>query len=210
MPFLSGDEIMGNTKTREPKQKRSIEKRDKIIEAGFQLLSEKGYHNTNTAEIAKLAGVSTGIVYSYFQDKKDIFIMAVDKYMKDTIHPIYEYVSNLQPPIDIEKAIRQIVTSITNSHTMVKSIHEELQALSHIDDDIREAFCRITAEIATDIIQMLEKFEIRPTNAFEKVHLSIGIIEDLVHNKIYHNHDYLNYDAMTDIAVKTITDMLTS
>ena len=43
--------------TRIPVQKRSIEKRKRILEAGFQLFCEKGYYKTNTAEIAKYAGV---------------------------------------------------------------------------------------------------------------------------------------------------------
>ena len=56
---------MSTNNIREPIQKRSIEKKEKIIEAGFDLICEKGYYNTNTAEIAKAAGVSTGIVYQY-------------------------------------------------------------------------------------------------------------------------------------------------
>ena len=56
---------------RQPIQERANEKKQKIIEAGYKLFAEKGYYNTNTQEIAKAAGVSTGIVYSYFKDKKD-------------------------------------------------------------------------------------------------------------------------------------------
>ena len=41
----------------------SLEKKEKIIKAGFDLMCKKGYYNTNTVEIAKFAGVSTGIVY---------------------------------------------------------------------------------------------------------------------------------------------------
>ena len=52
--------------TRIPVQKRSIEKRKRILEAGFQLFCEKGYYKTNTIEIARHAKVSTGTVYSYF------------------------------------------------------------------------------------------------------------------------------------------------
>ena len=52
---------------REPRQKRAIEKKNKIIEAGFQLICQNGYYNTNTKEIALEAGVSTGIVYQYFK-----------------------------------------------------------------------------------------------------------------------------------------------
>ena len=48
---------------REPQQKRSIDKKNRIIEAGYKLFAEKGYFDTNTAEIAKEAGVSTGIIY---------------------------------------------------------------------------------------------------------------------------------------------------
>ena len=55
---------MENTKTREPQQKRSIEKKNRIIEIGFRLMCEKGYQNTTTADIAKAAGDSTGIIYS--------------------------------------------------------------------------------------------------------------------------------------------------
>ena len=44
---------MSDNEIREPVQKRSIEKKEKIIKAGFDLICEKGYYNTNTAEIAK-------------------------------------------------------------------------------------------------------------------------------------------------------------
>ncbi|MBF2595554.1 TetR/AcrR family transcriptional regulator, partial [Listeria welshimeri] len=58
---------------RTPIQKRSLEKKQKIINAGFELFCEKGYYQTSTNEICKRAGVSTGALYSYFTDKKDIF-----------------------------------------------------------------------------------------------------------------------------------------
>ena len=57
---------------RKPVQKRSIETKKKIVDAAYALFSEVGYFNTNTAEIAKRAGVSTGIVYGYFKEKRDI------------------------------------------------------------------------------------------------------------------------------------------
>ena len=44
---------MSEYEIRKPIQKRSIEKKEKIIESGFELICEKGYYNTNTAEIAK-------------------------------------------------------------------------------------------------------------------------------------------------------------
>lgn len=36
-----------------PKQQRAIDKKERIIKAGFDLICKNGYYNTNTAEIAK-------------------------------------------------------------------------------------------------------------------------------------------------------------
>ena len=69
---------MGNI--REPIKKSSIEKKERIIKKGFELMCEKGYHNVNTVDIAKYSNVSTGIIYQYFNDKKDIFVKGVKDY----------------------------------------------------------------------------------------------------------------------------------
>lgn len=201
---------MGNQKIREPKQQRSIEKRNRIIDAGFQLFCEKGYYNTNTAEIAKLAGVSTGIIYSYFKDKKDIFILSIEEYSKQNAAPMFDIINSLEKPADIEKIVKQIISTVTVSHTLVKSVHEEMQAMAHTDDDVREVFCNFQADVARRIVTIMEKHDIRPTNAYEKVHLIINIIEYLIHEIVYHNHDYLNYNLMTEEAVKAIVNMLTT
>jgi AcrR family transcriptional regulator len=112
---------MGRQKIREPIQQRSIDKRNRIIEAGYQLFCEKGYYNTNTAEIARLAGVSTGIVYSYFKDKKDIFMYVVEKYEYNIAAPVYELIKKTEMPDDLERLIRQIITALTEVHTLEKS-----------------------------------------------------------------------------------------
>ena len=42
--------VLTNSKTREPQQQRSIEKKNRIIEAGFKAFCEKGYYKTNRSE----------------------------------------------------------------------------------------------------------------------------------------------------------------
>jgi AcrR family transcriptional regulator len=201
---------MGNQQIRTPQQPRSIEKRNKIIEAGYQLFCEKGYHNTNTVEIAKLAGVSTGIVYSYFKDKKDIFVYVMEAYENSVSTPIYDLVKNMEKPIDKDKVLRMMIAKLIDSHTLVKSVHEEMEALSHTDKEIGELFCQIQSNLADQFVTLLAEFDIHPTNAYEKIHLIIDIIENLIHEIVYHQHEYLNYDIMTDVAVNAIVAMLES
>ena len=73
---------------REPKQQRAILKKESIIDAGFKCICEVGYHNTNTAEIAKEANVSTGIIYQYFKDKHDILIESLYAYGNSVFYPM--------------------------------------------------------------------------------------------------------------------------
>ena len=44
-------------------------------------------------------------------------------------------------------------------------------------------------------------------NINEKVHISINLIDNLCHEIVYHNHDLINYDKMTDLVIKSICDL---
>ena len=45
-----------------------------LIEAGYQLFIEKGYHGTSMREIAGAAGLALGGIYNHFVNKEDIFV----------------------------------------------------------------------------------------------------------------------------------------
>ena len=77
---------------RQPVQQRSIETKRKIITAGYFLFAKNGFFKTNTAQIAKQAQVSTGIVYGYFQDKKDILKEVINEYITQVYDPIFNLI----------------------------------------------------------------------------------------------------------------------
>lgn len=201
---------LGNTEIREPKQQRSIEKKKRIIEAGFKLMCEKGYHNTNTAEIAKAAGVSTGIVYNYFTDKKDIFLAALQSYVNSLTAPMYEKISTLREPIELTELIGQLIAIFVQSHYISESAHEEMMAMSHSDKDVAQMFRQFEIDTENTIVGLMKQSGITPTNPHEKVHISIGLIENLCHEIVYHKHESMNYDIMTDEVIKIVVGMLTN
>ncbi|WP_324716671.1 TetR/AcrR family transcriptional regulator [Carboxydochorda subterranea] len=57
-----------------PRQARSRAKRDAILAAAARLFGERGYEATTASDIAAEAGVSIGTLYSYFRDKRQIFL----------------------------------------------------------------------------------------------------------------------------------------
>ena len=136
----------GNVKTREPKQKRSIEKKNKIIKAGFDLFCEKGYYNTNTAEIAKAAGVSTGIVYNYFKNKKDILIESLQYFSDSILIPMFDKLNSIDNLSDFSNLLNEIIDSLAESHIALKSAYKEMLAMSNLDEDVENFYknCEIT------------------------------------------------------------------
>ena len=118
---------------REPRQERSIEKKNKLIQAGYALFSEVGYYNTNTAEIAKRAGVSTGIVYGYFKDKRDILLSVLEIYIKEVSEPILSALDNITSPIDYQSIIPNLLDITTKAHREHSNIHEALHSMASSD-----------------------------------------------------------------------------
>src|SRR5262249_45010776 len=48
--------------------------RERLIAAGYQVLSEKGYEATTVKEVAHVAGVSPGLFHYYFASKDELFV----------------------------------------------------------------------------------------------------------------------------------------
>jgi AcrR family transcriptional regulator len=62
----------GGEPRRQPKQNRSVETFNAILEAAGKLFAEQGYEETTTHQIAASAGVSVGALYRYFDGKQAI------------------------------------------------------------------------------------------------------------------------------------------
>lgn len=199
---------MKQNKIREPIQKRSIEKKEKIIKAGFDLICEKGYHNTNTVEIAKAAGVSTGIVYQYFKDKKDILIEGIKKYSNSIIFPVFNILSiDKIDKNDFDNILKDIINTSIKAHNISKSAYEELIAVSHTDKDISALFLQTELQMTENIVSILKTNDFEIENLEEKVHISMGLIENLCHEIVYHKHQNMNYDNMTNIIIEMIKNL---
>lgn len=199
---------MSEYEIREPIQKRSIEKKEKIIESGFELICEKGYYNTNTAEIAKNAGVSTGIVYQYFKDKHDILIEALKKYADNIFYPMLNISAKNFDKNSLDKIIRKMIDSFVQNHKLSKSAHEEIMAMAHLDKEVAFYFHKREMEMTVRIYDLLVKNGFDGKNLMEKAHIAIGIIDNLCHEIVYHKHSELNYGLMTDICISAIIDIL--
>lgn len=192
---------------REPKQQRAIEKKERIIDAGFELICENGYYNTNTAEIAKKADVSTGIIYQYFNDKHDILMEAIKKYGDDIFFPMLK-LSNKEINItNFNETIRKMIEHYVTNHKVSKIAHEEITAMIHSDKDIANYYYKRELEMTNILKNFLIQNNFHDKNLYEKVHIMIGLIDNLCHEIIYHKHQNMDYNIMTSIVISNIENL---
>lgn len=196
-------------KTRMPTQKRSIEKRNLIIEKGFYLMCNEGYYNVNTNDIAKYAGVSTGIIYQYFNDKKDIFIEGIKIYSNNIMFPMLNVLDTEKIDVkNLDKTFSTMIDKYIKNHTMTKKAHEEIMAMIHLDDDIGSIYRENELKTTEKIVSILENNKIKMENAKEKVHIIMGIVDNFAHEMVYHKHKAVDYNVMKDVVIKVIISIL--
>jgi AcrR family transcriptional regulator len=83
----------------------SEEKRKRIMDVAFRLFSDKGFHGTTPAKIAKESKIATGTLFNYFKTKEEL------------INELY-----LQVNVDLHEYIADKVDLSLESETVIRDI----------------------------------------------------------------------------------------
>src|SRR5579859_7193908 len=59
--------------------KHRADNRERLIDAGYKVLSEKGYESTTVKEVANVAGVSPGLFHYYFASKDELLVAVLNE-----------------------------------------------------------------------------------------------------------------------------------
>lgn len=202
-------------KIKKPTQKRSIEKYERIIEAAFKLFNEKGYFNTTTTDIAKEANIATGSVYTYFNDKKDIYIEISNRIGNNIFEPteiFWEENKKLDFKDDknIKKLFRIFIKDMMGYHNFSKLFHDDMTALKLLDKDIalldkKNSKARI--ERTKNILNTLS-IPFKSNETFDIfIHYCNVLIDDVCHQVLYDN-SIKNTDSYIEQAVEMLYTLL--
>ena len=108
----------------DPKQARSKQTKEKIIQAAILLFQERGYEKTTSNEIAAAAGVSVGSFYVYFTDKRQLLLTIFDRLADEMFKHAFD---SLRPEIlfdsELSVGIRQAVASTVEDKQRMSGLH---------------------------------------------------------------------------------------
>lgn len=82
------------------------DKKQTILQAALVEFYHKGYEGASTNQITKAAGVSKGILFHYFSDKRTLYLTVVDECLKHYYHTLTSSPMDLSE--DLFQAIEQL------------------------------------------------------------------------------------------------------
>ena len=75
--LLAGEDLPS-----EPRQARSLEKRERLKEAGLALFGERGYESTSVEAIAQRANLAVGSFYQHYRSKRQLLLALMDELLE--------------------------------------------------------------------------------------------------------------------------------
>jgi AcrR family transcriptional regulator len=175
----------GRAGVRDPVQTRAMRTKEKIIDAGTVLFSERGYHNVTADEIARAAGLSVGTFYAYFFDKRDLFLAVLTDYFAQCDTVVAEGVTGFASIQETDESlfIIRMINLLVTIHRLAAPLLNEFLKMSLADDEVK----RHLDEVDTRILTLLKGGLIRAgvdntraeAAAFVIYHAAEGIIHQI-------------------------------
>src|SRR3954463_11565779 len=74
--------------------------REAILDAATSLFSEHGYNDADTQALAERLGVGKGTLYRCFSSKRELFLAAVDRAMRQLRERVQRSTEEVDDPLD--------------------------------------------------------------------------------------------------------------
>jgi len=144
---------------------KGTSKQQKILETAITMFAEKGYANTSTSEIAKMAGVAEGTIFRYYGTKENLLRSVVLPFLKESIPMLATEFLNEIKPQNINTFEEFLKAFISNRLNFIKANKEIFQIvikeLLYREDFRKELLPTFSNEVLATFYKIIEVFKER-------------------------------------------------
>ena len=186
-----------------PRQRRSKDTVDAILEATARVLVERGFENATTNHIAEVAGVSIGSLYQYFPNKASLVLAVVERHCNEMLELLTASVQTfLDEPVPA--AVRTYVKAMIEAHTVDPDLHRVfVQQMMHIGLHHLEQIDRPARDVVETYLEA-HREEILPDDMALAAFVLVRSVEAIVHGVVLEPPDSIDPDALAD----EVTDLV--
>ena len=143
-------------------------------------------------------------MYQYFKYKYDILIEGLEKYGNNIFFPMLKTNNIKFNKTNFDKVLKEMIDHYINNHKVSNVAHEEIMAMVHSDSRVAEYYYKRELEMTNSLKNIFLSNNFIEKDSSEKVHIMMGLIDNLCHEITYHKHENMNYDIMTNIVINSI------
>lgn len=92
-----------------------VDTKENLLRAATDLFYRKGYADTSIREIGSKAGISTSLVYHYFNNKQEMLFEIVNKVAQDLLKTLNEINKNIPDPVECLREMLVAQTAIMST-----------------------------------------------------------------------------------------------
>ena len=142
-------------------EEKKLKKRNKILEAAYNLFAKNGINTTPIDEVVKCAGVAKGTFYLYFHDKYDLMDQIILYKSAAIIKSVIEQMKNINTDNKMEAVdqltffVDAIIDYMIENKEMLSVISEKSSILYSLIIDNGDDNIKLDFDYLTDIIVKL-------------------------------------------------------
>ncbi len=182
------------------------DKQRSVLKASLTLFAQKGYENTSTLDIAKLAGVSEGTVFKHFKTKDGLLQAVLKPFLQDIFPRVAgEFVQDLQATQILEFsdflrfAVRdRIVYAMDNRAEMKIMIQEMVKKPQILEELTTRLGVLLQSAINQLFVSYQDKGELVKWDSMRIVRTICGVIVGYLIPNIIMSDECLDIDATTN------------
>ena len=189
------------------KSNKQTVKQKKIIEVAITLFAEKGYSNTATSEIAKMAGVAEGTIFKHYGTKENLLLSIMVPFIKDFFPTMADELIGelMNEECSFEAFLRAFLTNriafISENREIFQVVIKEMIYKEELRNEILPY---IVEEASVRLVKVIDIFKKRgdikdiPNDSVLKM-LSTVVSGFFISNFVLLNKQSISEDAIEDV-----------
>ncbi|GAA3956093.1 TetR/AcrR family transcriptional regulator [Actinomadura viridis] len=153
---MSGAAI--STPRKRPRQQRSRETYEAVLDAAAELFARHGYAAATTNKIAERAGVSIGSLYQYFPDKDALLYALGERHLARAVEGLGELFGRLRAERPgLEATVRVLVEAVAAWHAADPEMHRLLYDQAPRPPEAAAELRRLQGAVAAEVEHHLRR-----------------------------------------------------
>ena len=159
------------------------DRRAQILRAALEVFARKGFDAATNKDIARAAGITPGLIYHYFKNKRDLLVEAMELHSPvKAIRSVNPEMLALPPGDFLPRILRELLDVLEGDEflSMLRVFLPEAIHNGTMSPSVFSAMTGASGFLQRYLEDRMEAGQLRPADAALTSHLVLGSLMDLV------------------------------